>query len=170
MRRPVLLGLLALSAACGQAVLPSNPGDANGIEAPAEVRVAFDSAMAGVRAYTGVTDRRRVVIRDAATWESVWAEIVSPYAQTPARPAVDFDAYMIVFVAMGTRNTGGYGTEVESVIDDSAALVARVREFSPGPACITTQALTAPVAAKLVPRRDRDVIWEEQSSTQDCSA
>jgi hypothetical protein len=170
MRRSVLLSLLVLFAACGEAVLQSIPDNANRIEAPAAVRAAFDSAMAALSSYTGVTDRRRQVIRDAETWESVWAEVVSPFAPTPALPAVDFDQYMIVFVAMGTRHTGGHSTEVEAVTDDSAALVARVREVSPGPGCITTQALTAPVAAKLVPRRDREVTWEEQVSTQDCSS
>lgn len=170
MRRSVLLSALALSAACGGAGLPSIPENANGIEAPAAARAAFDSAMSAVSAHTGVTERRRQVIRDAATWESTWAEIVSPYTPTPPLPAVDFGEYMIVFAAMGTRNSGGYDIEVEAVTDDSAALVARVREVSPGPGCMTTQALTAPVAAKLVPTRDRDVTWAEQTSTQNCSS
>lgn len=170
MRRPVLLSALVLSAACGGAALPSVPNDANRIEAPAAARAAFDSAMSGISSHTGVQDRRRQVIRDADTWAAVWAEVVTPYVPTPALPTVDFSEYMIVFVAMGTRNSGGYDIEVDAVLDDSAALVARVRETSPGPSCMTTQALTAPVAAKLVPRRDRVVTWAEQTSTHNCSS
>lgn len=170
MRRSGLLSALVLSAACGGAVLPSIPDDANRIEAPAAVRAEFDSAMAAVWQNTGVTDRRRVVIRDAETWEAVWAEIVSPYAPTPALPAVDFGEYMIVFVAMGSRGSGGHTIAIDAVIDDSAALVARVTEVSPGPACMTTAMLTAPVAATLVPRRDREVTWAEHASTQNCSS
>lgn len=170
MRRPVLLSALVLSAACGGAALPSVPDDANSIEAPAAARAAFDSAMTGVSSHTGVQDRRRQVIRDAETWAAVWAEVVTPYMPTPALPTVDFSEYMIVFVAMGSRGSGGHTIAVDAVIDDSAALMARVREVSPGPTCMTTAMMTAPVAAVLVPRRDREITWAEQSSTHNCSS
>ncbi len=165
---PVLL----LTLACGQTVVetPTNmpPRSAEPIQAPVVTRAAFDSAFALVAHYSGIGDRRRIVIRDAESWSALWAEIHSLSQPVAPAPTVDFDSYMIVFVSMGTRNTGGYAIRVDEVLEAEGAVYAEVAERSPGPSCMTTQALTNPVAARLVPRRDGTTFFVERTEVGSC--
>jgi hypothetical protein len=168
MRLTPVLGLVLLSAACGDTLLQTVPDSARRIEAPAATRAAFDSTVSAFAQYNGVADRRRLVIRDTAAWQALWAELSAPQHPAPPAPAVDFAEYMVVFAAAGPRTTGGHATAVDEVLADGPALFVRVTEVSPGAGCVTTQALTSPIAARLVPRRDGSVSWLERTRATDC--
>ena len=95
---------------------------------------------------TGISESRRLVIRDANAWAGFWAEL-----GVGERPAVDFTKDLVLVVAAGQRSTGGYGIEIERVTQTGGALTVEVQETSPGPNCVTTSALTQPVDVVLVP-------------------
>jgi hypothetical protein len=118
---------------------------------------------------SGIAEQRRLVVRDSASWASLWPQIVGSHSPRPVLPAVDFAREMLLVVSMGTRNSGGYITLIDSVTMRADTLRVFVRERSPGPRCGTTGALTAPVALARLERSDRPVSFTTREEVRDCS-
>jgi hypothetical protein len=125
----------------------------------------FEGVLFQYRFRNQFTERQRLVIRSADQWAEAWARITGP--ARPA-PAVNFAREMVVLVAMGERPTGGYVITVDGVYDADGRLYAEVKEASPGPLCGTTEALTQPIDAVRVPRRDGPVTFVERAVTMAC--
>ena len=99
---------------------------------------------------------RREVVRDAARWSQVWAE-VQPTRSAP--PPVDFDGQIALVACLGERRTGGYAIEIVAVEVGETELVVTVRESAPPPGAMTAQALTQPFHAVRVARTTLPVRW-----------
>jgi hypothetical protein len=95
---------------------------------------------------TGISESRRLVIRDANTWARFWAEL-----GVGERPAIDFSQNLVVAVAAGQRSSGGYEIAVRRVSQANSDLTIEVEETAPGPNCMTTSALTQPVDVVVLP-------------------
>ncbi|HZN98129.1 MAG TPA: protease complex subunit PrcB family protein [Gemmatimonadales bacterium] len=95
---------------------------------------------------TGVSESRRLVIRDANAWAEFWSEL-----GVGERPEVDFSRDLVIAVAAGQRPTGGHEIAVGQVAQNSGALTISVVETTPGPNCMTTASLTQPVDVVVVP-------------------
>lgn len=95
---------------------------------------------------TGVSEARRLIIRDANAWAAFWSEL-----GVGDRPAVDFARDMVVAVAAGQRPTGGYEIAVDRVRQVNGELTVEVVETTPGPNCITAASVTQPVDVVVVP-------------------
>ncbi len=95
---------------------------------------------------TGISEARRLVIRDANAWANFWSEL-----GVGDRPAVDFSRDVIVAVAAGQRPTGGHEIVVERVINNGGELTVEIVETTPGPNCMTTASLTQPVDVVVLP-------------------
>jgi hypothetical protein len=95
---------------------------------------------------TGISESRRLVIRDANTWARFWAEL-----GVGERPAIDFSRNLVVAVAAGQRSSGGYEIAVRRVAQANGDLTIEVEETTPGPNCMTTSALTQPVDVVVLP-------------------
>ena len=118
---------------------------------------------------TGVMERRRTVIRSSEDWTAAWRELTATIVPRDPAPELDFGVTSVVLVAMGSRPTGGYGIEITSVTAGDDTLYVTVRETSPGPECIVTQATTSAALAVLVPRVRPEVSFIEETATTDCS-
>ena len=59
-------------------------------------------------------------------------------------PAVDFDKEMVAAVFLGEKPTGGYGVEISSAEVADRSLTVFVRETSPKPGAMVTQAINQP--------------------------
>src|SRR5262249_44707676 len=77
---------------------------------------------------SGFWDELRIIIRDRATWDTIWKRIVSPdpyhdpYNAVPPLPEIDFSREMLVVTAMGQRPSGGYRIMVNSVLEKNRRL------------------------------------------------
>ena len=118
--------------------------------------------------FSGIPDARRLVIRTSVEWNALWEEVTQNRMPKPPPPEVDFEQYMVIVAAMGSRPTGGYTVTVDEVNQGQGQLLAEVRETSPGPTCMTTQALTAPVTAVRVVRSEGRVTFVEVQDQHDC--
>jgi hypothetical protein len=108
----------------------------------------------------------RTVIRSEAGWREAWAKLCeSPPA---AAPAVDFSRDMLLVAALGQRPTGGYAVQIASANVAGGVLRVEVVETRPGIGCMTTQALTYPVAVARVPRHDGEVEFVERVDVHTC--
>lgn len=118
--------------------------------------------------YSGIRERQRRVIRTSSDWEAFWIAFHGPVEPMPTPPAVNFAERMVLVAAMGQRPTGGYGIEIGSVYAADGKLLARVEERSPDSNCGTTQALTAPVTAVVIPRSSATVEFQDRALTVSC--
>ena len=94
---------------------------------------------------TGISEARRLVIRDVNAWEQFWSEL-----GVGDRPAIDFTRDVVVAVAAGQRPTGGHEIAIDRVTHASGELTVEVVERTPGPNCMTTASLTQPVDVVVV--------------------
>src|SRR5829696_8625966 len=72
---------------------------------------------------TGIGESRRLVIRDASTWDEFWSELA-----VGDRPSVDFTRDVVVAVAAGQRPTGGYEIAVNRITQTNGELTVEVVE------------------------------------------
>ena len=71
---------------------------------------------------------------------------------------INFFEHDLVIVALGERNTGGYSVDIESIQKDGAELLVNGKVTTPAPDAATTQAITYPYTAVLVPNTGTDII------------
>jgi hypothetical protein len=125
-------------------------------------------ALLPYRHTSGLTERERIVVRDASTWAALWPRILGSHRPMPPVPSVDFAREMVVVASMGTRSSGGYTIAIDSVFVARDTLRVVVREQSPGPRCGTTAALTMPVALARLERSELPVSFISRAAVRDC--
>lgn len=119
--------------------------------------------------YSGIKTFERLVVRDAAAWQTVWTQIHTGRTPVTPPPTVDFSREMIVVAAMGGRGSGGYGILLERATEDRADGIAiTVLSTSPGSNCVVTLAVTAPVDIARLPLLAGPVRFYERSETTAC--
>ena len=114
--------------------------------APYGVARQVDIRRIGQWTRTGISEARRLVIKDANAWAQFWSEL-----GVGDRPAVDFTNNVVVAVAAGQRPTGGHEIAIDRVTQTDGQLTVEVVERTPGPNCMTTASLTQPVDVAVVP-------------------
>jgi hypothetical protein len=119
--------------------------------------------------YSGLDSPQRLVVRDDASWQTLWNEIHSRGTPVPPVPAIDFSREMIVVAAMGTRSTGGYGILLESASEyGTDGIAISVLSISPGSNCGVTLAFTTPVDIARLPLHPGPVRFIERGETTVC--
>jgi hypothetical protein len=131
---------------------------------------------AGNQAYTrlysgptsGFSEPAELVIRDAAAFEQVFASAMGEDMLVPPVPDVRFAREMVIVLALGQRNTGGYGIRFDGITADGTGATVRYTTTSPGPNCMTTQMLTSPVEIVSVPRVEGPVRFDARRVVEPC--
>ena len=136
-----LLLALTLAVGCG----PAKAGPAASSTEP----VAIQTLAQGSRC--GVTRPAHQVIQDPQAWAQVWAQVKGNQLNPPLPPEVDFSRSMVLAVFMGRRSSGGHQIQVSGVNIQGETWLVEVTETSPGPGCLTTQAITQPFHLALAP-------------------
>lgn len=103
---------------------------------------------------SGLTEPRRVVVRDESEWRALWAAHAGPDAETPA---VDFTAAMVAGVFAGERPTPGFGVEIVAQQQHGTTLVLAVAESSPPRGTLAPQVVVTPFHLVLLARHDGPV-------------
>jgi protease stability complex PrcB-like protein len=124
--------------------IPSQPAEQG--YAGYDSQVALEVRRIGQWTRTGISESRRLIIRDANAWAAFWSEL-----GMGQRPAVDFTKDMVVAVAAGQRPSGGYEIQVHQVTQQGGELTVEVLETAPGPNCMTSASLTQPVDVVVLP-------------------
>jgi hypothetical protein len=129
------------SAQTEQGYIPYGDSETSGEMASGEIEIR----RIGQWTHTGISEARRLVIRDANAWTEFWSEL-----GVGDRPAVDFSQDLVIAVAAGQRPTGGHEIAVTQVNQSNGELRVELVETTPGPNCMTTSALTQPVDVVVV--------------------
>ena len=138
------LGRLALAASLAAACAGAPRSDGSDGEQRLQTIVA--------ESHSGLVSARHEVVRDAASWSRLWAEIHEQRSPAPSLPAVDFTREMLVVAALGTRPSGGFSVAVQKVVVHGDTLDVSVLESCPARAAMVTMALTQPVHVVRLPR------------------
>jgi PrcB C-terminal len=166
MNRFVGKGIVALAmvaVACSSSEISTSPP---GVAIPV-VRLRSDPY--SFTFYSGMTVPARLVVRDAVTWQAVWAQVYRGMSPVPPTPSIDFSQEMVIVAALGTYGSGGYGILVDGASEaDAGGAAIAIRSNSPGPSCVVTLAFTQPVDIARMPRRDGAVTFVERSSVTNC--
>jgi hypothetical protein len=93
--------------------------------------------------YAGIRTPTEKVMRTPTEWAALWRQ-AHANRTPPAAPSVDFAKEMVIAVFMGQRSTGGYSIAIENVAFGEKEIRVTVREQTPPPDAIVTQALTQP--------------------------
>ena len=162
--------LLIAALSCTSAGNPELPADS----APPATQPALETS-SGITRFpedvqrtfrynSGFEERERLVVRDPATWATVWDRLIGSQRPKPALPEVDFNRHMVLVASSGTKPSGGFTLAIERYEGGTA----HVLFTSPGRSCGTTAALTNPADAVLVPRTGNSVQWADRNSTHEC--
>jgi len=137
-------------------------GDVSAVAAPPSTAttIAFETLADDVAAEA--TAESRTLIRSARGYQAFFGHA------PPA--AVDFSREWVMFYAAGTKPTGGYDASFLAVLRAGRNLIAITRLVSPGPGCITTQALTTPYALiKFPAQAGTSAQFFKQDGVTDCA-
>lgn len=116
---------------------------------------------------TGFDEPTELVIGDRRALESAWTLLFNHVQGNPP-PAVDFTRETVILVALGAHRSGGYAVHVDAVTRSGDDAVVRYTATSPGPACMSTQALTAPADVVRAPRIAGQVRFERHDAVMAC--
>jgi PrcB C-terminal len=113
---------------------------------------------------SGIDSPERKVIRDDSTFAQFWQALGAGQ-----RPVVDFSRDVVIAVAAGQRQTGGYAVAVERVARAGKSMTVEVVETVPGPGCWTTQQITQPVDVVVVAAADAPTwSFSDRTRSQAC--
>jgi hypothetical protein len=86
----------------------------------------------GSSSISGIKEQRFVIVKDAATWETLWAE----HTKNKPAPSIHFEQDMVLGVFLGTRGNSCFSVTIESVEQIAKKhLVVKYREEKSGPVC-----------------------------------
>lgn len=96
--------------------------------------------------YSGVTDKKTVLIKTAVEWEELWSEVEKAQMPKSSPPDVDFSAgEMVVATFMGEQMSGGHSIEIMSLwVNHKNELEVYLREKRPSKGSMVTMAMTQP--------------------------
>ena len=110
---------------------------------------------------SGIVQRRRTVVRDAAEWQALWAAHAGPAA---ALPSVDFSTHRVAAAFAGERPSAGFSVEITAVRREGAGLAVAVDERSPGPGMLAAQIIVTPFHIVALPRYDGEVTFVDAAA------
>lgn len=140
----ILSGILiavVLISGCVQA--PAHPAN---LTSQTEKEIPFETIEKGE--YSGYTEKANLVINDEETFFKLWRNYTSifgcPTCGALVTPKISFSNETIIAVFMGEKNTGGYSISIERISNEGDMVFVFVKETSPQPGDLVTQALTQP--------------------------
>ena len=110
---------------------------------PAATRqIPFQTIAKGTR--SGVSEAGQIIVRTQAEWNALWQKHSSMESNRSQAPALDFNKEIVTGIFLGQKPTSGYDVEIISMERSDGTLTVSLREKSPQPGAVLTQAFTQP--------------------------
>ncbi len=116
--------------------------------------------------YDGIYAKKEYMIFYSNDLEDV-ENFSKEYYKLTADEAPKFNGTMII-VKRGYQTTGGYGIDVENIINNSDFLQVNLIFSSPGKNCLVTEALTNPFIIIYIPNNFKDVVFSKKYIETKC--
>ena len=159
---------------CGYLLFGCGGGDSNANETFVDYNLQIDGNSIGFQTissseYTGFSDRitkRLEVINNQNYFEEAYFS-TDKDAQDPA-PVIAFEKYLVIAIAMGEQNTGGYSIGVCSVIEADNYVQVNVESSLPGEGCPVDMSITYPYSFVVIPIVKKEIIFSDTVSVRIC--
>jgi hypothetical protein len=108
-------------------------------------------------------------------WQRVWSVIEPRMGRTESRtrpyelPKIDFSRNTLIVVAIGSRPSGGFRVQVDSISESSSEIVVTATESTPASECVVTTSVTAPTVFALIARSEKRVRFDVRKTERGCS-
>ena len=147
---------------CGAAASPTNVADLASQSSFLSMRTVLESQNSAAE------EPERLVIRDQATWDLVWAGLLGTPGAPATQPFVDFRKEIVLVAALGTKPNAGYTVSLGPTVQVDNAVTATVRKQVPGARCGSADMVTHPLSIATIPRTDLRVEFVENEQVNDC--
>ena len=97
--------------------------------------------------FSGIQTASEIVVTNAAQWAEVWTKHSAQRTPKEEPPTVDFEKETVLFVALGSKPTGGHRVEIAEVRQSGDKTEVLVKIRAPRPGGFSIQAVTAPYHA-----------------------
>lgn len=119
---------------------------------------------------SGFSQATNKVITTQKELNEVWAILFANYMKKDAAPEVDFKVNMLILVADGEKNSGGYSIKVNKAVTNESQTLVSVLHTSPGKNCITTEAITYPFQLVQIKKTSQKVVFDDLEKIIDCES
>lgn len=134
--------------------------------------VSANQAIIAIELNTGVnggfTTKTNQVITDEDELKKAWKIAFKNYMKVGDAPEVDFNKNVVLLVAMGEKNSGGYSIKVEKVVSSNLSTIVSVVETVPGKNCNVTSALTYPYQFVQIEKPKTEITFTNIEDAIDC--
>jgi hypothetical protein len=117
---------------------------------------------------SGVQEMLRLVVRDQATWATVWAELEGSATNSAPTPRIDFSKEIVLVATLGTKPTGGYTISLGPSYQTDQEVTAYVQKEVPGRKCGAAEMVTHPFSVASLTRTSLPVRFVETEEVKEC--
>jgi hypothetical protein len=101
-------------------------------------------------------------------FEKAWKQAWIRFSNVPELPTIDFSQKQVLLIAIGAKNNGGFGLEVEKITESKNELTVNYFETKSGEKCMTTQAIVFPFELIEIEKTTKKVIFNSSEKIVDC--
>lgn len=130
-------------------------------------KISFEVILDGT--YSAISEKRELKIDNDADYQKLMADVYKNLDQMPRIPDVDFKKHNLIAVFIGTRNTGGFLVNIDSITETAKGLNVEVNETKPGKNCMTIDMLTAPFTIVKIPKSEKKPVFKYRETVKDCN-
>jgi hypothetical protein len=116
----------------------------------------------------GFIEKENRIITSEEELKSVWNQAFKNYSKKEPLPEVDFSKNIVVLVALGERNAGGYSIKVKNAVPTKAGILVTVEETSPGKTCMLTTAMTYPYQIVQLNTTNKKITFSANAIVAEC--
>lgn len=98
----------------------------------------------------------------------VWNRFYSKYDRKPPVPNIDFETEMLIAVALGERNSGGFTIHITKVLESDKVIFITAEETKPGNSCASPSVMIYPFQLILVPKSDKEITYTKTVKINEC--
>lgn len=98
----------------------------------------------------------------------VWVNLFAKYDRKPPIPLIDFENKMLIALALGERNSGGYSIQVNSILETKNNININVSENKPGSTCMTSSVMVYPFQLIEIPRTAKRITFTKTVNINEC--
>lgn len=108
------------------------------------------------------------VINNQAGFEDLWQKIWNRTSHKPQIPKIDFTKNQLILVAIGAKNNGGFGLEIEKITETKKELTVNYFETKADEKCMTTQAIVFPFELIEIEKTSKKIVFNSSEKIVDC--
>jgi hypothetical protein len=117
---------------------------------------------------SGFEELTTKVISSQLEFDQTWKQAWSRFSDVPQKPVIDFTQKQVILIALGAKNNGGYGLEIENVTQTKNEISVNYFETKAGEKCMTTQAIVFPFELIEIEKTAKKVVFKSTEKIVDC--